>query len=104
MTLREVSSQLFHLSVNGGFNRERFTAKKLLDVLTAHMQEAQFNPLPNTFVMEIELPDGWWFFTVNKYGDDSNDYDYWIPDTREQEQKLWDRFTLALTQKVTTES
>ncbi len=96
MTLHDVSSQLYALSLDGFFNHERFTMKRLHDTLTAHMREAQFNAIPNTFVMEIALPDGWWFFTVNKYG---AEYDYWIPDTREQEKALLDRFEAAISAK-----
>jgi len=94
MTLHEVSSQLYDLSIDGFFNRERFTKKRLHDTLAAHMREPQFNAIPNTFVMEIALPDGWWFFTVSKHG---KEYGYCIPETREQEKALLARFEAACT-------
>ena len=100
MTLHDVSSQLYTLSLDGFFNRERFTKKQLHDALAAHMREAQFNTIPNMFVMEIALPDGWWFFTVNKYSAGASaGYDYWIPETREQERALLDRFESAISAK-----
>ena len=36
--------------------------------------------------MQIALPDGRWFFKLNKFA--KNEYDYTIPDTRTQEQKI----------------
>ena len=65
MTIREISSQLFSLSVGGFFNREKFTKNRL----------------------ETQL-DGWWYFTVTKYADRADGFDYYIPDTREQESAI----------------
>jgi len=40
--------------------------------------------------MNIALPDGRWYFYIDKYND--NEYGYFIPNTREQEQKILDVF------------
>ena len=39
----------------------------------------------NRIVMEIALPDGRWFFTINRYGDG---YDYTIPNNRDEEARI----------------
>lgn len=98
MTLHEVSSQLYKLSLGGFFNHEKFTQKQLDNMLSANMREARSNAIPNAFVMEIALPDGWWYCTINKCG---AEYDYCIPDTREQEKCLLDRFKGAIEAKHT---
>lgn len=92
MTLREVSSQLFDLSVDGFFNREKFSRRRLHDYLRIMLREPQHNAIPNTFVLEIALPDGWWHCTVSRFG---TMFDYWIPDTRDQESRLLEKLAAA---------
>ena len=93
MTLREISSQLHSLSVDGFFNRQKVTVRWLEDYISTMLIRASGDSL----VMEIALPDGWWFFTIYKFTDGGKiGFDYTIPDTREQESRvlsdLWDRY------------
>lgn len=82
MTLHEISSQLYSLSVDGFFNHQKVTASWLKN----HIQENLVQRGKDSFVMEILLPDGWWHFAVHKFTDGNRiGYDYTIPDTREQE-------------------
>lgn len=85
MTIQYLSNQLHSLSVGGFFNGEKFTKGELLDYL-----KGVFRPELNTtrWVMEIALPDGRWFFTITRFSDSSDGFDYFIPDTREQEKSV----------------
>ena len=80
MTVKELTNQLFDLSVAGYFNGEKFTKERLNTYITNMFKTGQ------RLVMNIALPDGRWYFYINKYND--NDYDYVIPDTREQEERI----------------
>ena len=84
MTKAELVNQLFDLSVAGYFNGEQFTKTRLNAYITNMFKSGQ------RLVMNIALPDGRWYFYIDKYSD--NEYDYFIPDTREQEQKILDFF------------
>ena len=85
MTLRETVNQLFDLSVGGYFNREKRTRRDLYYQLNALFNSTTSNQ--DKVIFEIALPDGWWFFSVSRRG---NEYDYYIPDTRDQETRLKD--------------
>ena len=80
MTKAELVNQLFDLSVAGYFNGEQFTKTRLNAYITNMFKSGQ------RLVMNIALPDGRWYFYINKYND--NEYDYVIPDTREQEERI----------------
>ena len=82
MNIREITNQLYDLSVGGYFNGEKFTKTRLNSYITNMFKTG------NKLVMQIALPDGWWFFKINKFA--NNEYDYTIPDTREQEQRIKD--------------
>lgn len=88
MTLREVASQVHALS-HGRVNGEKFTKRELKNVFTMWMRES------TRYIGEITLADGNWLFALGRYADE---YDYWIPDTREQEQRLYD--ALGISYKV----
>jgi len=95
MTLREISNQLYSLSVDGFFNHEKFAKSQLYDHLST-----MFCDKPDTgsaIIMEIALPDGWWIFSVSRYSRAADGFSYFIPDTREQESRIkddaWDRYT-----------
>ena len=93
MTLREISSQLHSLSVDGFFNRQKVTVRWLEDYISTMLVRADGNSL----VMEIALRDGWWHFTIYKFKSGGKiSFDYTIPDTREQEARvlsdLWERY------------
>lgn len=82
MTKTEIINQLYDLSVGGYFNGEKFTKTRLNTYITNMFRTG------NKLIMQIALPDGWWFFKINKF--DNNEYNYTIPDTREQEQRIKD--------------
>lgn len=87
MTLREISSQLHSLSVDGFFNRQKVTVRWLEDYISTMLVRS--GNKSNALVMEIALPDGWWFFTIHKFKDGGKfGFDYTIPDTREQEARI----------------
>lgn len=79
MTLRYLVNQLHGLSVNGEFNGVRFSKKELADYIRNMFR----TPLRNDrLVMTVVLPDGEWYFWIKRRG---RGWDYWIPETREQE-------------------
>lgn len=84
MTIREVCKQLYDLSVGGYFNGEKVTLDRLINQ-TKNMFRT---PLKggNRLVMQIALPDGWWNFYIVEYN--KGQFDYYIPDTREQEKRV----------------
>ena len=82
MSIREITNQLYDLSVGGYFNGEKFTKTRLNTYITNMFKTG------NKLIMQIALPDGWWFFKINKFA--NGEYDYTIPDTREQEQRIKD--------------
>lgn len=88
MTIREVARQLHDLSVGGYFNGIKFTRKELERNLADVFRPGTQLRAGNRYVMEIALPDGRWLFTVNRYGDKSDGFDYTIPATREEEQRI----------------
>lgn len=85
MTIKQVSNQLYKRAVGGYFNHQKFTKKELSNYL-----ETFFRPEFGTtrWVMEIALPDGWWYMTINHYNDKRDGYDYTIPDNKDQETKI----------------
>ncbi len=81
MTIHEVSDQLHSLSVGGYFNGEKFTVDRLRNYIEAMTRTSE------SVIMEIALPDGRWFFKITRYGVERGrfQYDYYIPETRDQE-------------------
>ena len=86
MTIHELSNQLYNLSVAGYFNGEKFTKRQLENHIASAFRGAL--KAGNRYVMEIALPDGRWLFTVNRFANTSDGFDYTIPDTREEEAKI----------------
>ena len=91
MTIRDVSRQLYSLSVGGFFNGEKFTERQLHNYIAA-MFRPNVGPLKlgNQLVMEVALPDGWWYMYIIKYADRADGFDYYIPDTREDSDRIRD--------------
>lgn len=88
MTIHELSTQLHNSSVGGYFNGQKFSRWELERYIRLSFRPEVSLKLGNRLVMEIALPDGRWFFTVNRYSDASDGFDYTIPEDREQEAKL----------------
>lgn len=92
MTLHEVTNQLYYLSVGGFFNRQKVTKRWLHDYLDTLLVRSNRNKrTPKTIVMEIALPDGWFFFSINSFIDGNRmGFDYYIPDSKEKSKQLFD--------------
>jgi len=90
MTIHEVTSQLWKLSVKGQFNGEKFTFSQFEKLVSNYFRKGTHLKLGNRVVMEIMLPDGSWFFQIVRYNDRPDGFDYIIPDTRDQEKRLLD--------------
>lgn len=80
MTIPEISRQLHSLSVGGYFNGEKFSLNRLETYISSLLRTG------NRLVMEIALPDGWWFFTISRISSKPDGFDYHIPETREEEE------------------
>ena len=98
MTLHEVSSQLFQLT-KGHVNGERYTKAQLDRVIHMWMRDSETLTIRNRRVITVALPDGEWPATIDKFHDSVDGFDYWIPDTMEEAQGFWSRFTKAYQQK-----
>lgn len=90
MTLHDIASQLHDLSVDGCFNGEHFTRAGLETAIRMWMRNPEHNKIKNRYVLEISLQDGRWLMTIDKISDSADGYDYYIPDTRDEEGRLWD--------------
>lgn len=93
MTIHDVTSQLHSLSVGGYFNGEKFTVKQLQNCIADAFRSETTLAIAHTWVMEISLPDGRWLCAIEHYNDKSDGFDYTIPESREQESRLFDRLT-----------
>ena len=91
MTIHEISNQLIDLSVGGYINGEKFSKVRLENQLRRLFRDEEHLAIAHTVVMEIALPDGRWFFSIDHHNDKPDGFDYWIPDNREQEADLFDR-------------
>lgn len=92
MTLHELAHQVYTLPykmpcyINDVKRTSEADVKNLLKawLMVDHMAE-----YPTAkFIFQISLPDGRWFCKVSRNG---SDYDLYVPDTREQEQRLIDQ-------------
>jgi len=91
MTIHDIATQLYNLTFDGFVNGEKFTKRGLETAIRAWMRDVSGNKIPNTHVIEACLPDGRWLVTITKFADRPDGYDYSIPDTREEEARIWAR-------------
>lgn len=87
MTLHEVTSYLFNTSLGHFINGEKFTRNEL----QTYIKRMTRPEVHKTMIIEVCLPDGRWLAEVTQFAPE--EYDWYIPETREQEQRLWDRLT-----------
>lgn len=99
MTIREIANQLYDLSIDGWFDREQFTRSELEQRIRSQFRGEVGFAVPHTMLFEIALPDGWWLFTITHFGDKADEYGYCIPETRDQENKLWRQFVDGVVRK-----
>ncbi len=91
MTIRELSAQIHSLATGHRINGEA-RSKQWLEHYIRKMFSTG-SKLHNKIVMEIQLPDGNWLMTINRYADMTDGFDYTIPDNREQERRIWNELT-----------
>lgn len=84
MTVHELARSLHRLSVGGRFNGEHFSVARL----ESHIADLFRCNRNGWIAMEIELPDGAWLFSI--WEACPGCYLYRIPDTREQEARIWE--------------
>lgn len=83
MTLHELSSMTYKLCVGHYINDvKRASIKDVEQLLSTWLRNEN-----SKFIAEIPLPDGKWLCRFSRIG---SYYDLYIPDTREQEQRLFD--------------
>lgn len=89
MTLYGVCKNIISLSdlING----ERFTVRRLNAQLSAQFRGR--TKIENKLVISIMLPDGEWLMTVNRFSTADDGFDYYIPETREQEDEIFRALT-----------
>jgi len=81
MTKLELVNQLTDLAIDNRFNAEKFSKKRLHTYISKMCRN-----IGDSLVMNISLPDGDWYFRINRYS--ATEYDYEIPETREQETRI----------------
>ena len=87
MTLKDVTNSIINISVGGYVNGEKFSKTRLYNYLNA-----MFRANDDPDFIRVEMPDGWWYTKVYKVHNLKGFYDYYLPDTREQEKELFDEF------------
>lgn len=92
MTLRDCTSQIFKLSVAGYINGEKFIYNRF-----DKMVRAMFGGDAKKYIGEICLPDGHWWFKIFRLK--NGEYDYYIPETKEQNAILAKELTLNKNQQ-----
>lgn len=80
MTLREITQQIYSITVNGRINGEHFTAQELYTAFKAWLREPQ-----SQYIFTALLPDGEWYCKAIRgpWG-----YGYIIPETRHEEKHI----------------
>lgn len=82
MTITNISAQLYDLATGHYINDVKFTSStELMSVLKMWLHKEE-----SSFIFQIALPDGKWMAKAIRKG---SYFDYYIPDTREQEERLW---------------
>ncbi len=85
MTIKEISKQLCELSIliNG-----ETPARSWVESYIKRMFRIGSLAVPDKLLMRVLLDDGEWFCVVSRFSASSDGFDYEIPDTKEQEEKL----------------
>lgn len=81
MTITTIANQIHDMAIAGYINGEKFTKKELSSCLRTWLKTK------DQHIIEVSLPDGRWLCKVYRYA--KNEYDYFLPDTREQERRLY---------------
>ena len=86
MTLPEIARQLAHMTVDGTINGD--SAKQFAEVLKDMFRPEVSLKAGDSVVWNVTLHDGNWFIRINRYGKGKDDFNYTVPDTREEEAKI----------------
>lgn len=89
MTLKQTCNEVLKLAVDNTINGRKFTLDQLYKQTSALLSD---EPAGNLLVYSIMLEDGEWWFSINRYSDKADGFDYYIPETREQEAKFLKRY------------
>ena len=86
MTLNQTLRSVHSLS-HGVINGERMSLKRLTAIVTGLFRGTP--KLGNRVAIEVTMPDGVWLCEIVRYADRRDGYDYDLPETREQEARIW---------------
>lgn len=81
MTRNEVADMALGLTVDHKINGQHFTKAEFRETLGMWLRDYTCR-----YIASMVLPDGEWLVQFSKSGEY---YDLWIPDTREQEERLY---------------
>ena len=85
MTLSNITDHLWSLSVDGPCGRFNGIPHATKEWLSRYLRNWFLHVGRDRLIMEVNLPDGPWLVRIFRVGDE---FDYLIPDTREQESVL----------------
>ena len=85
MTLREVCTQILDITVDRKINDVKRTVKSFMNYVESMFRVPLLGKNHNQLCFGVWLPDGGWYCYIVKL--DNGEWDYYIPETREQEEK-----------------
>lgn len=91
MTLHDIATDLHGLALGHFINGQKVSRQWIEGYLRRMFQGSL--KLKDRVVLEICLPDGRWLMTVNRFNDKPDGFDYWIPENRDQENRLVQQIT-----------
>lgn len=93
MTFTELTDQLYSLSVASPMGRFNAVPESNKAWIKSYLYTIFVRSGSNTdkAIIQISLPDGQWYCKITKFAE--GQYDYYIPETREQNARIWDEFT-----------
>lgn len=86
MTLHEVAEQLYSISMFGYIDDEKHSKTGFINYVVSKVRKSK--KIENKTVFRIALLDRWWYMTIGRH---KNEYDYYIPDTKQYEENSFCR-------------
>lgn len=83
MTFNEMTKQIYDISYKHHINHETKNLTQFRRELKSYFDQS--TRLPTQIAFEMEMKDGYWYCVAIK---SAWGYDYYIPDTRKDEEKL----------------
>lgn len=88
MELCYMANQIHSLAIGGYLNGAKYTPERWFNQMKTMLRKPG-----DRYIFEISLPDGRWLARATwVFG---NQFDYWIPDTRGEELRLYDELGLT---------